>query len=219
MLKFLKGGKYDSDLDGSYEDTASREAFEEIGLKKENHQIICKLCPYITMNGHYIVPILSIACHDQNEPDPYEETFNVVTKLKPNPDEVDSIIWMPLSYFSQNLNSQSVFNCIRVPFRYEKVAMTTFLNKIIPQIPEFYFYIFINVKLNVKDEHLIYGFNSFLILLVVFLIEENDDCHLNVDSVVLNKTSIIRFVETMNKCSYLLFRKILFNQQLALAKL
>ena len=97
--------------------------------------------------------------------------------------------------------------------------MTTFLNKIIPQIPEFYFYIFINVKLNVKDEHLIYGFNSFLILLVVFLIEENDDCHLNVDSVVLNKTSIIRFVETMNKCSYLLFRKILFNQQLALAKL
>ena len=167
------------------------------------------------MNGHYIVPILSMACHDQSESDPYEETFDVISKLKANPDEVDSIVWMPLSYFSQNLNSQSVFNCIKVPFRHEKSSMTSFLNKIIPQVPEFYFYIFINIK----DEHLIYGFNSFFILLVVFLIEDKEDCQLYVDSLVLSNTNIIHFVKTMNKCSYLLFRKIILNQQLALAKL
>ncbi len=101
------GGKFDPNLDETFEDTAVRETNEEIGLLKQDIKIICKLCPFPTIVGHLIVPVIGL----------YTNTYeHLVQHLLANPDEVQSIFTIPFDYFGVNLNNQSVFQLMHESF-------------------------------------------------------------------------------------------------------
>ena len=102
------GGKYDSNLDDTYEETAYREANEEIGLDKQNLLIIGKLCPIISPVGHYMVPIVGLLCNRKHPEVDTHDTCAIVKSLRANPDEVESIVRVPLSYFVNNAANPDV---------------------------------------------------------------------------------------------------------------
>jgi len=178
-------------------------------LTKKNYQNLAKLTPFITINGHYIQPIIALVCHDNEQlDDKFEDTFSVIDNLKLNNDEVDSLFWLPLRYFKECLSTMDsrIFNLVKIPMKSSGSTELNYLEGIIGQIPEFYTQIFFNVN----DLHLIYGFNSFFVLVTVFLNEDADTSQLNVeiDPVnLINSSNILQFVQNMNKCSYVIFVK------------
>jgi 8-oxo-dGTP pyrophosphatase MutT (NUDIX family) len=112
------GGKFDPNLDKSFIDTALRETSEEIGLDRKNVSIICKICPFISPIGHYICPIIGLLTKNQTQDysDSDDEILDLLNNLKPN-DEVESIFWLPFSYFlNQERLSQRV-NLFDVPIK------------------------------------------------------------------------------------------------------
>jgi len=106
------GGKYDKNLDQSVENTALREAGEEIGLKKENFHKICQMCPFVSPVGHWILPIVGILCKNTNNVSPYEDTLDLAQSLKANEEEVSLIFWLPISYFLD----KNRISFVEVPF-------------------------------------------------------------------------------------------------------
>jgi 8-oxo-dGTP pyrophosphatase MutT (NUDIX family) len=75
------GGTRD-DMDGSWQDTALREAEEEINLKPDSVEIIGRLGDYYSQTGYRIVPVVGIV--------------TLPLDLSPHPNEVDEIIEIPL---------------------------------------------------------------------------------------------------------------------------
>ncbi len=86
QISFPGGGVDDTDV--SLEDTALREAYEEIGLKREDVEILGRLDDTITYASGYIVhPFVGLI--------PYPYDFRI------NKREVDKIISVPLSFLFQ----------------------------------------------------------------------------------------------------------------------
>ncbi len=82
------GGRIDTS-DPSPKHAALREAYEEIGLKKEDVKVLGKLDDTITYVSGYIVhPFVGLI--------PYPYNFRI------NKTEVDKIIFIPLDFFLQN---------------------------------------------------------------------------------------------------------------------
>lgn len=77
------GGKVD-DEDASVQAAALREAYEEIGLAPERVQIIGQLPTYITGSAFWVQPVVALV----HAGDP----------LVPNPNEVDEVFEVPLSF-------------------------------------------------------------------------------------------------------------------------
>jgi 8-oxo-dGTP pyrophosphatase MutT (NUDIX family) len=75
-------GGHRDDMDGSWQDTALREAEEEINLQSESVEIIGRLGDYYSQTGYKIVPVVGLVTPPLN--------------LIPHPDEVDEIIEIPL---------------------------------------------------------------------------------------------------------------------------
>lgn len=84
------GGRYDPQLDSTYEDTAIRETVEELGIKKEQIKIIGKLGTLIGAAG---------VCVDTYIGRIHLEPLDL---LKYNKEEVEEIFLLPLSYFINN---------------------------------------------------------------------------------------------------------------------
>lgn len=84
------GGKYESRFDKSLEDTALREAEEEIGVPRENIRIIGCLDDFPTMTKFIITPFIGII--DKNQ------------KLIKDPREVQEIVKIPIDFFINKTN-------------------------------------------------------------------------------------------------------------------
>ena len=153
-----------------------------------------------------------------NGTDQFAETYDVVKNLNFNKDEVDSIFWLPIKYFVQNLPNNSpennIYNCVKIHFD-RKVNVASF-EEVLAPIPKFYTQVFVLLD----NVNLIYGFNSFFILLVLFLLSDNKD-NLQLEheefDFKINKENILEFINDMNKCSFIMYRKqiektILLNQ-------
>ncbi|MCX5811927.1 MAG: CoA pyrophosphatase [Proteobacteria bacterium] len=92
MVKAHKGevsfpGGMCEDEDSSKLNTALRECFEEIGLRKKDVRVIGKLDDMITFTGFVISPYVGIM--------PYPYTF------KTNPQEVAYLIYLPLKFLME----------------------------------------------------------------------------------------------------------------------
>ncbi|SMO96507.1 NUDIX hydrolase [Gracilimonas mengyeensis] len=83
QLSFPGGGKEGHE---TVEETALREAQEEIGLRPENVTIVGELTPlYVGHSDNMVTPVVAILHHEQ--------------RFTPNPNEVDEILSVPLADF------------------------------------------------------------------------------------------------------------------------
>ena len=85
----LPGGMYEEDKDTSLEMTALRETREELGVSPEEIEIIGRLDTVVALMGTTV------------------DVFVGITQMKPeemriNPEEVERIFTLPVSYFQQN---------------------------------------------------------------------------------------------------------------------
>lgn len=202
------GGKFDHNLDTTFEDTALREANEEIGLSTHNVKIVTKLCPFPTIVGHSIVPVVGIVCNQNGQ---FENTYELIKNLKPNPDEVQSIFTIPFNYFCENLNSET-FNLMYEKFDEKFFAGINLLEEFKFKKPTEFYRLFIAFDETVFTPlngtlPYIYGFNGFMLLLVLFLIEDDQNLQLRNKNIILSKHNICSFIDEIRKCSFLLFIK------------
>lgn len=86
------GGKHEN-TDKSLFDTALRETYEEIGVAKENVEILGSLANYQTVSGFIVTPILAL--------------LHAETKFKLDKNEVAELIEIPISYFTQAEQQES----------------------------------------------------------------------------------------------------------------
>ena len=86
------GGKQDPD-DDSLQATALRESHEEIGLHPEHVNVVAELRPFISKFGLLVTPYVGFI----EEP----------TELIANPDELDSIFHVPLSWLQADPRTQT----------------------------------------------------------------------------------------------------------------
>lgn len=81
------GGKYECE-DDSFESTAIRETCEELGLAKEDIEICGELDALVTHMGPIIHPFVGLLHHQE--------------RITFNPDEVEEVFTVPLSWLLQN---------------------------------------------------------------------------------------------------------------------
>lgn len=86
------GGKQDPE-DDNLEFTALRESHEEIGLPPEKVNIVAELRPFISKYGLLVTPFVGLV----RQP----------IQLKANPDELDSIFQVPLSWLKDDPRTQT----------------------------------------------------------------------------------------------------------------
>lgn len=96
----LPGGKAD-DCDNSIEETALREAQEEVGINPSSVQLIGALDQVVSKFGILITPVLGVI-----EPD---------TPLSVNEDELDAVFLTPLSLFEAEPTSFFERGHIKIP--------------------------------------------------------------------------------------------------------
>lgn len=90
QIAFPGGGIDESDV--SPEEAALREAWEEIGLQPDFVETVGRLPQYLSGTGFRIIPVLSVV----------RRGF----VIKPNPDEVDAVFEVPLSFLMNPDNHQ-----------------------------------------------------------------------------------------------------------------
>lgn len=91
------GGKVEQE-DNSLIDTALREAFEEIGLNRDDVSVAGQLPPYQTISGFQVTPVIAIVSRSQD--------------YKIDKNEVAEIFQVPLQYFLTT-NDHHVFEASR----------------------------------------------------------------------------------------------------------
>ncbi|WP_299474644.1 CoA pyrophosphatase [uncultured Roseibium sp.] len=87
------GGKIDATDNGPVE-AALREADEEIGLAPKQVEPLGNLAPYLTGSGYRVIPVVG-AIRDP-------------IAFRPNPDEVDDVFEVPLSFLMNPANHQKL---------------------------------------------------------------------------------------------------------------
>jgi len=95
------GGRTDPD-DGSPENTALREAFEEIGLYPRDVQILGRLGDFITVTSYRVSPIVGVI------PWPYD--------IKLDPREVSRVFTIPLEWLANPNNYEIRQHALPTPF-------------------------------------------------------------------------------------------------------
>lgn len=205
------GGKCESQDEDSYEKTALREAHEEIGIERENVKIVCKLCPFPTIAGCLIAPVIGLVCTKDGN---YEDTQNIIDSLKFNPNEVQSLFSVPLSYFRENLNK--AFSILKEPLKVKFFKSINPLGELNDRIPNEFLRPFVHLNETVFDHAhgrfpYLYGFNAYVLLYVLFLVESKEEqgnwLELHAESIFINRSNIIQFVDQIRICSYLIYLK------------
>ena len=204
------GGKFDSRFDKTYVDTALREATEEIGLVREDVKILCQLCPCLSPFGHYIVPVVGLL-ESINGSDAWE----ILKKLKSNPNEVALIFWIPINFISEALKSNELFNQHISPLDFTKLSLTGHKNKF--KIPEFV----IRNIFEINEEYLkndlnelveiipintfIYGINSHLAIFLSLICNQDSEFECKIKGKINNK-NILNYLKYTTLASYLLLK-------------
>ncbi len=84
------GGKVDSNIDCTFQDSAVRETVEELGLPRDNIEILgC----FNTLTSHMGVIVNTFVA---------ELKISSIDDLKPAPNEVARVFTLPVSYFKEN---------------------------------------------------------------------------------------------------------------------
>jgi 8-oxo-dGTP pyrophosphatase MutT (NUDIX family) len=83
------GGEHDPLLDADYHATAIRETQEELGLSQEHISIIGRLDTLLTPHGVLIEPFVGVL------------NLSSLTEITPEPNEVDRIFTLPVTFFEQ----------------------------------------------------------------------------------------------------------------------
>lgn len=86
------GGKQDPE-DDSLATTALRESHEEIGLAPDKVEVVAELRPFISKYGLLVTPFVGLVQHP--------------VRLTANPDELDSIFQVPLSWLKADPRTQT----------------------------------------------------------------------------------------------------------------
>jgi 8-oxo-dGTP pyrophosphatase MutT (NUDIX family) len=91
------GGRIDG-TDGSPEQAALREAYEEIGLPASNVEVVGRLAAYETLSGYHITPVLGFVTQafvQKPNPDEVADIFNVPVRHLINPANIErqSALW------------------------------------------------------------------------------------------------------------------------------
>lgn len=203
------GGKFDENFDRTFEDTALREAEEEINLKKDNVKVICQLCPFVSPIGHYIVPVLCILKHSNEQAnDKFEDTMEVVKNLSHNPDEVESIFWVPFDYF---------LDYEKLPERIHRLPSSYHLDKsLISFVEQFKLnkQNFARVLINFEDElfvnnvkpntSFLYGINATILMLTISTVEPDLWSHLKA-SLQFSVDRVEDYAQAIRFISYILY--------------
>ena len=214
------GGKFDEKLDKTFADTAFREAEEEINLKRENLKFICQLCPIVTPIGHYIAPIVCILTNTTTNKgvDPCEDTLDIVKGLKPNQDEVESIFWIPFSYFF----NKSQISQFSMPFELDN-SLEKFKN-----LFKINFSTYTRVIINIEDDifenkvkpvtQIIYGMNATVLLMVVMNVENRFDL-LELSNFQIKNVETLRAYGNMFRLTaYIIYKNNLLIKQKKMIK-
>ncbi len=217
------GGKFDSSVDKTLRDTALREAYEEIGLKEDNVEVVCELCPFISPAGHYIAPIIGLVKHEflNDQFDVCEDTMNIVLSLKPNPDEVESIFWMPVNYVLDTSNPERL-SMFKHPFKVNdatsKILSIVNLNKfpLFNQTSDFYDRLIVNFepelfRNNVVSAYpFIYGINATLLLAVCLILKdgssEKQPFEITLNGLKVRKDTLAEYLKFFRFCSYVMLK-------------
>lgn len=88
------GGEFDPEKDKSFLDTAVRETVEEIGIKKENIEVIGEMDTLVAPMGVTVDPFVGILNYNNLD------DFNI------DKTEVEKVFAIPLSYFLENKPSE-----------------------------------------------------------------------------------------------------------------
>jgi 8-oxo-dGTP pyrophosphatase MutT (NUDIX family) len=86
------GGKQDPE-DDNLAQTALRESHEEIGLAPDKVELVAELRPFISKYGLLVTPFVGLVQHP--------------VRLTANPDEIDSIFEVPLSWLKGDPRTQT----------------------------------------------------------------------------------------------------------------
>ncbi len=86
------GGKQDPE-DDNLAETALRESHEEIGLPPDKVQVVAELRPFISKYGLLVTPFVGLVQHP--------------VRLTANPDELDCIFQVPLSWLKSDPRTQT----------------------------------------------------------------------------------------------------------------
>lgn len=84
------GGRYDSNLDRDFQETALRETVEELGLSREKVAIAGCLGTLVTPRGVIVETFIG------------RLDINNLDELKPAPSEVEEVFTIPVSWFIEN---------------------------------------------------------------------------------------------------------------------
>lgn len=187
-------------MDKSYEETAYREAQEEIGLERRNFELVSQLCPFISPVGHYIVPVVVLIKNPDKPDNPFEETLDVVKSLKACSTEVAGIFWPPLDY----LLDDKIYTVSEVPFDEEKIK---FLKKYIDVKP--FMRIFVNFEERFFQNGVnpiypfLYGINASILLLVILTIHRDTQFKLELfDGQLIAPPNVVDYVEKFKMFCY-----------------
>lgn len=214
------GGNFDPLFDRNLEDTAFRETTEEIGLSKKNLDLVCQLCPFISPVGHFLVPFICILKRETNE-DRYEETSDIVSSLKPNPNEVQSIFSVPFSYILDPYFVNERLSVMKVSFKPSNILQNIkdlisdrldfsngYLNRIFINLDES---LFESNKLPVNS--LIYGINATVVLFVALKIQNNSEFNFKIDQrFFLTSKTVDEYISLFRFVSYILYRNYLIER-------
>lgn len=221
------GGKFDSSLDRDLEDTVFRETNEEIGLSRKNLDLICQLCPFVSPVGHFLVPFICILKRESDE-NPYEDTYQIVNSLKPNPNEVQSIFGLPFSYILDSGIINERISVLKIPFKWppvlrnmkklisEKLDLSDgYLNRVFIYLDDS---LFETNKTPVNS--VLYGINATVILFVMLKIQNYCEFDLKVEeNFFLNSKTIDEYVKLIRFASYALYRNFLLEKKSNRSKL
>lgn len=214
------GGNFDVSLDKNLEDTAFRETSEEIGLSKKNLDLVCQLCPFVSPVGHFLVPFICILKREAGE-NPYEETNEIVSSLKPNLNEVQSIFSLPFSYIldsnfiNERLSVMKIsFNSSLIPQNIKGLISNKldfgngYLNRIFINLNDS---LFEPNKLPVNS--LLYGINATVVLFVVLKIQNKSDFIFKIDEKnVLTTKTVDEHINLVRFVSYIMFKNYLIER-------
>lgn len=205
------GGKFDSKLDNTFEDTAFRETYEEIGLNRENLDLVCQLCPYISPIGHYLVPFVCLLKKSNSYSNQYEDTLDVVNSLKPNSKEVDSIFYLPFSYILDSNSSNERISAVKTSFELDESlsGYTNLFGNKIDFTGGYLSRVFISFNESLFEANklpnspILYGINATIVLFLVLTIEHESYFRLEIDeNFVLDTGSIEYYSKVIRLASF-----------------
>jgi ADP-ribose pyrophosphatase YjhB (NUDIX family) len=213
------GGKFDNELDKTFIDTAIRELSEEIGLEKENLEVVCELCPIVSPASYYIVPFVCFVKHSKTSNDPFLETGNIIDSLSINKDEVEGHFSISIDYFLHN--SSEKLSLIKNRFELDdslryllglidmlKMPNLTYDRLVINFDDD----LFRNKSFQVPYPFM-YGVNATLLLFVSIVLDESKKLEFQINQSLVNYETIFEYLRYFRFCSYMMLRNILVEKR------